>query len=33
MVLIEDYITLWQMLLLLPLLYAACGLSRSFSPR
>jgi non-ribosomal peptide synthetase-like protein len=26
MVLIEDDITLWQMLLLLPLLYAACGL-------
>ena len=26
MVLIEDYITLWQMLLLLPALYAACGL-------
>ena len=26
MVLIEDNITLWQMLLLLPLLYAACGM-------
>ena len=26
MVLIEDSITLWQMLLLLPLLYAACGI-------